>query len=201
MQFSALDSPSDNALKDQLNQYDNLNTDFDNFNDLKINNNNNTPNNMHYPSFFNAQGDYESNAGTTINQLKNNISIAEDTFSLDSTITAPSIPKPKPQKNVYDHDYYASKFARDMMTTDLESLMSNNDKVYKHVKSCKICKQKVKGLMKDQYCPDILPQVNVEHFDGNIIGYDIKELILIILGGIILIFVFDLLVRVGRICK
>ena len=73
----------------------------------------------------------------------------------------------------------------------------------------------MKGIMKKYYCGDsdnarinneIFENKNdkgndkVEHFgEVSAIGYDIKELIFIILGGIILIFIFDLLVKAGKV--
>jgi uridine kinase len=37
-----------------------------------------------------------------------------------------------------------------------------------------------------------------EYFDVDNLGYDLKELLIIILAGIILIFVLDLLVKIGK---
>ena len=37
-----------------------------------------------------------------------------------------------------------------------------------------------------------------EYFDVMNLGYDLKEILIIILAGIILIFILDLLVRIGK---
>ncbi len=229
MLYCALDDASNNSLKNKLDQYDKINNvnktinydkthDFDNYNDIHINNDNN----VHYPSFFTAQGDYENrNNGTTINQLKNvnnnddinnnytNNQSLLDSLSFDDSIMSdePSI-SPQKKKKPLSHDYCINIITKELLNNGDASLMSShNGLVYKHVKTCKICKNKIKSIMKEHYCkPDYnINNINnnkinnIEHFEDttNIIGYDIKELVLIILGGIILIFVFDLLVRMG----
>ena len=226
MLYCSLDDASNSSLKNKLDQYDNINKpinydrapDFDNYNDININNNIQT--NAHFPSFFNAQGDYENkNNGTTINQLKNinndninnntNNQSLIDSLSFDDSNMSDDYRHPlrsdelsnKFKKKPLDHDYCINIITKELLNNGDASLMSSHDGlVYKHVKSCKICKSKIKSIMKDHYCtPEPLYNNKIEHFDNetNIIGYDIKELILIILGGIILIFIFDLLVKMG----
>ena len=77
-----------------------------------------------------------------------------------------------------------------------------------HIKSCKYCKSKIKEKLNSnnvkQEITNVVennsPMKFLEHFDGNIniFGYNLKELIIIIMAGIILVFVLDLLVKIGR---
>lgn len=221
MLYCSIDDASNNSLKDKFDQYDRINK----YN--KINDNN-------HPSYFTAQGDYESNnydgnnfghildndeknkvKGTTIKQLKkidndkiNNIvnkKANEDLLSLDDSFTFDdiSLNTKYTNNNNIDHEAYVNIITKELLNDNSSLMSSHNGKIYKHVKSCKICKSKIKHIMKDQYCDPIVNNVIggnvVENFDSsyNIIGYDVKELLLIILGGIILIFVFDLLVKMG----
>lgn len=213
MLYCPLDEASNKSFKNKIEQYDTMNKfeNFDNYTDIKIN----------YPSYFSAQGDYTTkDAGTTINQLKNNynddneinnnqslidsLSFDNDTnFSDDITIAS------KFKKRPLDHDYCVNVITKELLNNGDGSLMSShNGQIYKHVKSCAICKSKVKQIMKEQYCnkdDNIVRNNDIEHFnmdvtnkENSIVGYDVKELVLIILGGIILIFIFDLLVRMGE---
>lgn len=226
MLYCSIDDASNNSLKDKFDQYDRINK----YNkDVNINN----------PSFFTAQGDYESNnydgnnfghilndgekdkvKGTTIKQLKKNNNdkikdknmvnsdvnnMSDELLSFDDSFMFDdiSLNTKYTNPNNVDHDKYVNIITKELLNDNSSLMSSHNGKIYKHVKSCKICKSKIKHIMKDQYCD---PQINnvvasngIEHFDNNynVIGYDIKELLLIILGGIILIFVFDLLVKMG----
>ena len=198
---------------------------FDNYNDININNN--KPNiDNDYPAFFTAQGDYSAQFfGTTINQLKdNNILTDSDSFTIiDSDYSSESLfdhklslannrlpPEPtilkKLDKNSKSkkikHEYYVDKMVKCLLE-DQESVASSNSNnyVYQHVKSCKICKGQVNKKMKDHFLPELqVIQVNTvknENF-GSMLGYDLKEILIIILAGIILIFILDLLVKIGK---
>lgn len=177
-----------------------------------------------YPAFFTAQGDYapgNSKFGTSIKDLKEAFN-DDDSFSIsdviDSTYSDESIPK---EKKKIDHSYYIDKFIKDL--SDEIELQSNssydNSDVYNHVKLCRYCKLKINEKLKkntinnqnkiqkdeNKYTTNSNCNKITEHFgniNGNqisdIIGYDLKELVIIILAGIVLIFVLDLLVKIGK---
>lgn len=207
--YCAIDDASNNSLKNKLEQYDNINKfDFDNYGDVSVNNNIQT--NARYPSFFNAQGDYEkNNNGTTINQLQSNTNQSLiDSLSFDDVSSELNVSSIHNNKAL-DHDYCINVITKELLNNGNESLMSSHDgRVYKHVKGCKICKNKIKSIMKERYCDNNNNNSGATDSDNklvetnkiigaNIMGYEIKELVLIILGGIMLIFIFDLLVRMG----
>jgi len=198
--------------KPQLtNPYINDNNVGTTINQLKNNNKNNDTNN-----YTNNYKQNEIPNDTNNQSLIDSLSFDNNTLSDEISL----IPKSKKKNNTknknndttkyFDHDYCVKIITKELLNNDDATLMSShNGKIYKHVKNCDICKNKIKKNMKDQYCDKIENNIidskpnNIEHFkvpeeQSSVIGYDIKELVLIILGGIILIFVFDLLVKMGE---
>ena len=172
-----------------------------------------------YPAFFTAQGDYSTQGpyyGTTINDLKEGDTMNDmDSFSLpDSEYTNESLilkdnkkPNKKKEKTkVVDHEYYIDKTIKSLLedqdSHSLSSLASSqNNHVYQHVKSCKYCKSKINEKMKEHFQPEVKKEHKkdtVEYFDMNNLGYDLKEIFIIILAGIVLVFILDLLVKIGK---
>lgn len=173
-----------------------------------------------YPAFFTAQGDYSTQGpyyGTTINELKDGGVNDMDSFSLpDSEYTNESLilkdskksnkKKEKTKTKVIDHEYYIDKTIKSLLedqdSHSLSSLASSqNNYVYQHVKSCKYCKSKINEKMKEHFQPEIKKEKNkdtVEYFDMNNLGYDLKEIFIIILAGVVLVFILDLLVKIGK---
>lgn len=206
---------------------------FDNYTDIDIqkyqyNDNNNNMDQMGhmplYPAFFTAQGDYSTQGpyyGTSINELKgDNITLDEGSLSIldseysDESLFDPSIIKktPEPKKKV-DHEYYINKTLKSLLddhdSHSLSSLASSqNNYIYKHVRSCKYCKDKINKKMKEHFQPDTTKSsqsknINKngdikEYFNVTNLGYDLKEILIIILAGIILVIILDLLVKIGR---
>lgn len=237
MLYSSLDDASNNSLKNKMEQYETINK-FDNYNDINISPpsyftaQGDYSNNNYINQSFVGETNLNNNRvlGTTIDELKNNYppnnqnnqnnqknnhqslvdSLSFDDSILSDDLTLASKFKKKKINKTLDHDYCVNIITKELSSNGDASLMSShNGKIYKHVKTCSICKNKIKKIMKEQYCNkddniinniNVQKQNNVEHFEEqqSIIGYDIKELVLIILGGIILIFVFDLLVKMGE---
>ena len=187
---------------------------FDNYSDIDIqhhfNNNINQYQTM-VPAFFTTQGDYSTKGpyfGTTINDLQNNTGNDSDNLSLfDSNSSEESIISKKLPKKI-NHDYCINKIVKDLLDDpDTVSLASSqNDEAYKHVKICKYCKTRINQRMSEHFNPNqisepkqIKPIENIkEYFDVGNLGYDLKELLIIVLAGIILIFILDLLVKIGK---
>lgn len=173
-----------------------------------------------YPAFFTAQGDYSKKGpyyeGTSISDLKNvqpedseNLSFLDSTMSDNST----KIPKSIDQENkVIDHYYCINKIVKDIINEQDTFSMgsSENSALYQHVKTCKICKRKINEKLRNHYKDLNQPIQNnqiikpkeeqIEYFNFNVpnLGYNLKEILVIILGGIILIFILDLLVKIGK---
>jgi len=235
MNYCAVGEAFDNSLKQQLAEYEKNNKNnknnndnnnliqpgtFDTYEAVETNNGQNI-----YPAFFTAQGDYSAknsqkshNEGTAIKDLQNcQTEDSENLSFLDSNLSENSAKayKHREPTKIIDHNYCVNKIIKNIIEEpDIFSLgSSENDVVYKHVKTCKICKKKIDEKLKDHY--KVTNQQNqqnnqltkkevhatqLEHFNFEIpnLGYNLKEIMVIILGGIILIFILDLLVKIGK---
>ena len=185
MIYCAVDEAFDNSLRNQMRDYDeknNLNDykkalhknvknyrqqnniippdTFDNYSDIDIGNSKQQE--ILYPAFFTAQGDYSSKGpyyGTTISDLKNqndDISTISDNIpinDMDSDFSESEyIPKKKQKREIpmkpfsdkfIDHSYYVDKFIKNLDPETLSMGSTIDNTIYKHVKSCKYCKSKI----------------------------------------------------------
>lgn len=171
----------------------------------------------HQSSFFTAQGDYLSNRGTKITDLNitdkytdeytmpsydESLSLLDSDY-LDSNDIAQTENKPQ-----YSHNYCINKFISSITNNNdsLSILSDENNGIYDHIKQCKYCRTQINLKMKNFYNK---PQKNnkneitnfIENFDvlsEKIIGYEFKDVLIIILIGIIIIFLLDFFVKIGR---
>jgi len=176
MNYCGVGEAFDNPLSEQLKNYDNC-----------VN-----------QSFFSAQGDYSRNQqgevkGTSIKDLQNNGTEEEislpDSFSTDE------------HNQVIDHDQCINHFVKDFLQNqdNISTGSSLDTNVYKHIKICKYCKNKINEIVNGTQRRQIKPQTEENHeVEKTMFGYNMKELLLIILLPIILIFIFDLLVKIGK---
>lgn len=225
-QLNEYESNNNNNNKSHNNQGITPQYTFDNYNDIDIQHqyiNNSNDYKQAYPAFFTAQGEYENKDkqcenkdkyfGTSINDLKDNesldanISFCDSDLSHDSSLSS----KPKPKLT---HDFCINKMinslTEDQDTLSIASSKNEelNKEIYNHVKSCKHCKNKINEKMREQYksklnteniINDIDKKEDIkEYFTTQTLGYDLKELMIIILAGIVLIFILDLLVKIGK---
>lgn len=154
--------------------------------------------------------------GTTINDLHNSPTKDIDVISFPNTIDSnivndENIITKSRLKRPKDHRYYVTIFMKLISSeSDGSSLSSdsflndNNDDVFEHVKLCRKCRREINKRIKDKSgnlstvaSKKRNPPV-VEHFSPDVNNYNIKEILLIILSGIILIFVLDLIIRIGK---
>lgn len=192
---------------------------FDTYNEIDIQNHfNNNINNNTIPAYFTTQGNYNNDTyqGTSINDLINKNQVLDDSDSssfFDSEVYNVKNKKNKNKKVDMSHEYCINKVMGDLIY-DNSSLISSqnkseNNEVYKHARSCKYCKNKINEKIKSYYCNnninekiqimEIKQDKNLnEYFSIESFGYSLKELLIIILAGIILIFILDLLVKIGR---
>lgn len=195
MMFSAINEAFNNPIKEQINNYD-------------LNNDNN------HHKFFNAQGDVTDNPniyqGTSIKSLENIQQEAmkefeDDTLYTDSILDIPDIRDDTPN---HSHQYYISHFLSTLNinddVSDLQSLLSSTDRdseIMKHIRSCKYCKKKITDRLQDinqeQKIEDKTKHVKFDIFN-NKFGYEFREILIIILIGILIIFVLDLFFRFGQ---
>jgi len=130
-----------------------------------------------------------------------------------STISNSNISDNSRENNDYaslDHYYCINTFIKTFIENpDVTSRSSTlNDNVYRHIKTCKFCKRKISERTKQSntVASDKTPAQKLSLSNDSILdqltqenlGYDLKEIALIILAGIILVFILDLLVRIGR---
>jgi len=143
-------------------------------------------------------------AGTMVSDLLNEH--GSDSLSLlDSDTNVPiKNNKSKNKKNYkIDHDYHIKKFMQQFIDdNDMMSMTSSQDDViYDHVKKCKYCKSQVATKIKNYYDKK---NKNSETFKPTsilpkkIMGYSVKEIIIVILIGICIIFLLDLFVKIGK---
>lgn len=174
---------------------------------------------------YSSKGPY---FGTAISDLQedketNDTNMMEDMSLLDSysdeSFLDKSTSKKKNKSNKktkdLDHQYCIDKIVKTLIDEpDAVSLASSNDDinyVYKHVKTCSYCKSKINKTINNQcnlsgYAKDMKnsltghnPYELKECFESSQnVGYGFKELLIIILGGVVLIFIMDLLVKIGK---
>ncbi len=139
---------------------------------------------------------------------------AKSDFSFDTDIRtdfsdADSILEPKKNKNnnnkYYDHDYFINKFISDIYnqndTSSLVSSQSNDDNIYHHIKKCNYCKDKIKEkltihkpeplLVEKFTTKQSIPETSTQE-------YNIKETMIIILIGIIVILFLDFFMKIFK---
>ena len=172
----------------------------------------------------NFQSDDYQIEGTLISDLqeKDNNSFDESLSYLDSKYTSgigndslsDLYESEKKGKKIYTHKYYIDKFVNNIINdkdekSDIMSLASSIEgTIYAHIKSCKYCRSKINERLKNHY-KKIKKKNKVKKNDSilenfgsidkfEILGYEIKDIILIMMLGIIIIFVLDLFVKIGR---
>lgn len=184
------------------------NSNFDNYND----------NYNNQQSYFTAQGDIETpkNCGTKISSLKENenknekiIEEEEDNESLFNSYlsekTNLKYVSPNGKYNKYAHDYFVKHFLNTILNNrnDTESINSAQDgEIYKHVRTCENCKNKINNEIKNHYMKLINKNIN-NNTESKIaiIGksnYDIREILIIICIGVIIIFILDILFKLSK---
>lgn len=180
--FCGVNEAFDNPLSQQLAKYDKIEK-FSQLEDRK-----------HYSQiadspdislpYFNSQGDME-NKGTPISELgalDSNDSLFDDQFTFDE------------QSEEEPHEYHVKKFIQSVKYDDTESVDSSHIKAFDHVKLCKQCKCAVKKELNKS-------KKVVENKIVDTVGYDIKDIIVVILIGFFVIFTLDIVVKIGRLSK
>ena len=172
-------------------------------------------------NFFTAQGDIANPQhcqgpyyGTPISALQrehynsmnneNIDSLYESDGDLDdsgSLFTDPSLDLSMLEdKKQHSHEYCVAQFVNSILNDDA-TIMTKDASIYDHIKSCKYCRKTINAKLKEARTDEevttstsIIPK---EGFGLNL-GYDFKEIALIIIFGIGLICILDLLVNLGR---
>jgi len=232
MNYCAVEEAFDNPLNKQIKEYEDNKNNYINKITKTVEDNQKEYNNEEYinngiieypkfiPSYFNAQGDFESDNvnknGTSIKDIKNkDIKNKElEELSLDGSIGTGSIgsilddsdinsqkSESLSLSNIYDHQYYINEFIN-YFTKENESIKSSNTHILNHISKCKICKNSINKIIKKNK-KDKIEGFNIGNVKDMIskkinTGYEIKEIVIIILIGIVIIFLMDLFVKLGK---
>ncbi len=157
-------------------------------------------------------------------QQNNNKNLSQQNDQILSQQLDYLLNKPR-SKSKPSHQYYIKKFVRAMIdeasdqisNVSLDNSIGGNSlesfanyDVYNHIKSCKYCRSEAHKRLKAYYARDSKNEKQIkkttEGFIGDnftipkdiLLGYDLKEIVIMIIIGIILIFVLDLFVKIGR---
>jgi len=186
--------------------------------------NNDRNNNSVGIDFFTAQGDMYQ--GTPIKNLDNNsldtssfFSDSEGFESLPSSMTQltdSSLKKTLPNKsdNIehmvdHSHEYYLRNFLGQTIGGDKITDHNTYNDICDHVRTCKYCKDeinlRISGKEAFSSIPSKIenkpePKQHIEHFNANelVNKSNIKEVIIIIVIGISIVFIIDLFIRIRK---
>lgn len=139
--------------------------------------------------FISAQGDMEDNKfmGTPLSKIKQDDDTFDD-FSLETEV-------PKRNTTKYSHQYYIKQFLSGMQDDDFSCGKTQDPSIYDHVRTCKYCRVQIKKSLNSKTCDKAI----IENFEGTTyFGYNFKELVIILVIGVIIIMILDLLVKIGR---
>lgn len=188
----------DNPLRKQLEQFENENN-INNYKQYIQGEHNYKDNN---PSYFDAQGDLK--AETSIESLKNDtfdddssFDISSDSFSTDLKSYASS--SSDISNNImhdYSHEYYIRNYINYMFYSDDHKLSKKDiNNINDHVRKCKFCKDETLLRMngKNKTTSKVDKIINLSN-----IKYDIKEIVIIVLIGIIIIFILDMFFKLRK---
>jgi len=176
-------------------------------------------NNMSGTHGNNLSGNLSNERGTTIKELRcNGMSSLGSLGSIGSSMyddnseSILSFPSSngendsfdfefKKAKGCIDHDRYINKFIKSIIDdcSDIASMSSGYDETYNHIKKCKYCKSQLGSRMAMKCNKDVPDDHKESYTDINKSG--VKEIFLMILFGIFIIFVLDLFVKLGKSTK
>lgn len=96
-------------------------------------------------------------------------------------------------KRTHSHEYYIRNFLREFKGDDTTSLSGEEiEEVYDHIKSCRYCRDTVK---EDKVKA---PESKPEESGSDFFGTNIKEIILVIAAGIIVMLIIHLLLNLSK---
>jgi len=104
------------------------------------------------------------------------------------------------KSSTYSHDYYINKFITDIYNEDIASKLSitsnisrDDNAIYKHVRKCNYCKDQIKA----RFAPKNMTEKFTQDTD-NSSQVNWKELLIILLIGVILILFLDFSVKIFK---
>lgn len=158
-------------------------------------NNNKPPTELQTEQIQQIQAEFKSEE----NPFKHNI--CDDSLSFldaQSVFTDNSVNSKYTVKR--SHNYYIKKFMAGFIDDGSLSLGSVHDNdMYDHVKECKYCRSQISKKMKKHYSSlNSKTEPFTTTVASAICGYNFNEILIITLFGIILIFILDLFVKIGK---
>lgn len=157
------------------------------------------------PAFMTAQGDYSKKGpyySTQSETIKNNKQNTPEDITLDSLSLLDYDLDSAPHKNKIkrDHNFYITQFMTSILD-DISLASSQDSSIYDHIKTCKYCRseisKRIKGIKPDNKIEPFSFGDNLPSLPTKIAGYEFNEIIIIVVVGIVIIFVLDLLVKIG----
>lgn len=158
-------------------------------------------NNKNY-SIFTAQGDINNdNGGTSLTEIRRKVYDDDDNYDDNNTLfNFSDMSSEEPiihNKSKKSHSYYINKFLNSMDTPDDASLSTigsiEDNETYMHIGKCKYCRSQINKKLKKTSKPK---KIKTKEPKQKFLGYNYKELLLIILISIVLFFILDIIVRV-----
>lgn len=166
-----------------------------------------------------SPGSRSSSSLGSIGDSDSEFSEASSDGTLSLTIRTPpkrakkrvkSISKQKNQTVYQTHDYYISRFIDDMYQGG--SKLPDQYEVYQHVTACNYCKDSIKKKISELHMPieqvSTLPEMPkptpIKPTSTQVVakagwrGSDIKDVILLVIVGIVVIFLLDLVVKIRQ---
>lgn len=190
--------------------------------DLKLAKDIHRDNNFYADSLFDdTYSNLASDSDSTLefsNMSANKSFISDINNDHNSTPKGRHIDNSHPSPKSPDHQYFINQFINSIVDDDFStSLGSQTSNIYDHIKSCKYCRTHINQRMKSHYSPPVLPEsspsptakpstlpylLRSSHSFFNKLshisfGYDMKEILVIIIISVVVILIIDLFVKIG----
>jgi len=161
--------------------------------------------------FFTTQGDfnkigykndpriYQKQKGSTLSEVQQRLDDNDSISLSDLDSVSEDNNSIKESKKIMPHKYYIKKFIQNIVDDDIMSMTSSQDEdVYHHLNSCKPCRTQINQKLKSYHNKQKTKSKERKIVQYNSFNSDIKEIIVVILVGIIIIFIIDLFVKIGK---
>tara|TARA_Y100000780_G_scaffold83939_1_gene75735 strand:- start:3559 stop:4236 length:678 start_codon:yes stop_codon:yes gene_type:complete len=221
--FSDIHEAYNSGLKKQINEIEEKNNKnkyrqmmVSSVEDYQHNNNLTSP--YQNIPFINAQGDLADRIdyqGTKISDLKSELGsedslFEEDSLTLNSENNDYSADSLSFSSNDFKKDfshsceYCINKYVQEFSKDDLLSIGSDYNDVFEHVSGCKYCRNEVAKKLKAKFSENKKDKIDnkkeeneINNFTDNLKS-DIKEIVIVIVVGLVIIFLLDLFYRIGK---
>ena len=153
---------------------------------------------FHIPKNEDQESKTENFNGTSVKELKKIQKDNIENFSLSDFDI-----KSEKSKEKKSHNFYIQKFFTcivDNNNSQSSILSSDDTEIFDHVKKCKYCKTKINQKIKTHFNKECDKKINEEHFKPilDTQSYNIREILVLVLIGIFIIFVLDFIIKIVK---